>query len=114
MCDYANQIVQCAMRQLQEYESKRRAKGLRTLYHTLVTAFHIDPASANEQPSYQDLAERFDMTIKAVERQLDHARKKLRGWLLGQLQETVCGEEELQEEIQFLIEHSRGLMSECL
>ncbi len=42
------------------------------------------------------------LTEKAVERQLEKARGKLREWILAELRETVAAEDEVQAELALL------------
>jgi len=112
--DYANRILKAAFERLRMYQEERNTRGNPTNYFTLLYEYHIQPSSAEFQPTYQELATRYQTTEKAVERQLDHARKKLRGWIMTELRETVTSEEELQEEVHLLLKHCRGALQGCL
>ena len=112
--DYVDRILKAAFERLRQYQEERNSRGNPTNYFTLLHEYHVGPASVEFQPTYQELAERYGLTEKAVERQLDHARKKLRGWIMSELRETVSTEEELQEEVQLLLDHCRGALRGCV
>lgn len=111
--DFTNQVLQGALGKLESYQRGRREKGSSSAHYDLLTDYHIKPATRAEQPTQQELAERYGLTAKAVERQLDQARQKLRDWILASLKELVSGQDELQEEIQLLLDHCRDALEGC-
>lgn len=96
--DYARHVLGRALDSLRRYQAAARSQDNR--YHDIITALHLEPAA--KRPSLRELGERFGLTEKAVERQLEKARGKLREWILAELRETVAAEDEVQAELALL------------
>jgi RNA polymerase sigma factor (sigma-70 family) len=106
--DFARRILELALVRLRRYQEAARSSDNR--YHDLVRALYLD--AGPERPTLRALGERFGLTEKAVERQLEKARAKLREWLLGELRETVSSDAELAAEVRALVESGGELLSE--
>lgn len=106
--DFARRILELALQRLRRYQEAARSQENR--YHDLIRALYLDAGLA--RPSLRALGERFGLSEKAVERQLEKARAKLREWLLAELRETVSGDAELEAEVRVLVAHGGEILSE--
>ncbi len=106
---WAGRVLELALEKLRLYQRARRAQDGKSRPFDLVRAYHL-PANDADRPGQRELAERFGLTEKAVERQLDHARKKLRDWILQEIRESVADEDELGAEVEVLLAHGRDVL----
>jgi len=107
--DWARQVLALALEKLRRYQELRRAQDPRSRPFDLVQAYYLPPPGG-ARPSQRELAARFELTEKAVERQLEHARGKLRAWLLDEVRDTVADEDEVAAEVGVLLEHGRDVL----
>lgn len=105
--DFARRLLELALDRLRRYQEAARGENR---YHDLVRALYLDAGPA--RPTLRALGERFGLTEKAAERQLEKARAKLREWLLAELRDTVAGDAELQAEVRSLVAHGGAILSE--
>lgn len=105
--DFARRVLELALGRLLAYERTQQEAGRANWSHALVTAFYL----ADPRPSQADLAVRFGLTRKAVERQLDAARERLRGWIEAEVRPIVADDSELAAELALLASRCPPLSS---
>lgn len=106
--DFAKRVLELALDRLRRYQEAARSTENR--YYDLVKTLYLEAGPS--KPSLRTLGERFGLTEKAVERQLEKARSKLREWILAELRETVSGEDDLALEVGNLMRNGGAILSE--
>lgn len=106
--DFARQVLTLALEKLRLYQEAQRQAGNRG--YDLIRALYLD--AGPERPSQRALAERLGLTEKAVERQLEKARARLREWILAEVRDTVGDEDELRAELAALCAHGGAALAE--
>lgn len=93
--DFARRVLELALSRLLEFERKQQEAGRGNYSHALLTAYYL----SDEPPTQAQLAEQFGLTRKAVERQIEGARARLRTWIEDEIRPIVASEDEMPGEL---------------
>jgi RNA polymerase sigma factor (sigma-70 family) len=105
--DFARRLLERALEALHDHQQRRIARGNRE--YDLIRCLL---ASDCESYSHAQLAWLFGLSVKAVERQLARARRRLRLWISAELELFCTTESERRCEIISLLVHCRHVFSD--
>ncbi len=97
--------LELLQRVLDRLEDDYRAKGKADQFECL--RVYITPA--NPAPSYREVADRLGMSAGAVKVAVHRLRQRYRDLLRDEIADTVADDNEIQDELQFLLDAVRGV-----